>query len=404
MWPPVPGVAYRDGADQQNASQASLPGRITVRTQDGQPHLATVAAIGKLGVSLTRTRLTMTITALSQTTPALRTTRFPRRSGCQQSRGYLTLQPREAAQLQRAAERITADPSADDVLFCAQAKMEAARAPRRLTAAIAAFKASGGHGGTLLIGGLPVGAVPATPLDNRQHLAEETTFARMQAIVNSMLGDMVAYEAEGAGRLFQDMVPNPALAERQQSQSSKVELECHTEQAFSPLCPDWISLGCLRGDASAATYSMSVRTLVEALSPCVIAGLREELWMTDVDESFQGAHGFDEDVRGPMAILRGSADDPRLVFDQAMSAITPDAQAILQEIIDLYPDLRHEHILKPGELLLIDNHRAVHGRSSFTARYDGADRFIARSFVVADLAVSEHARPAGSRTIAARFS
>ena len=91
----------------------------------------------------------------------------------------------------------------------------------------------------------------------------------MQAIVNSMLGDMVAYEAEGAGRLFQDMVPNPELATRQQSQSSKVELECHTEQAFSRLCPDWISLGCLRGDASAATYSMSVRTLLDALSPCI---------------------------------------------------------------------------------------------------------------------------------------
>lgn len=347
----------------------------------------------------------MTQTTLIHKAPIHPAVRFRRRSECQESRGHLTLQPDEAAQLLKAAEGITAHPFRDADLFCSQAKMQASRAPTRLAAAIAAFAATGGRTGTLVISGVPVDAIAPTPLHNRDHLAEDTAFARMQAVVNGMLGEMVAYEAEGEGRLFQDMVPNPALAERQQSQSSKAELECHTEQAFSPLCPDWISLGCLRGDPSAATYSMSVRALVAALAPCVIARLREELWMTDIDESFLGAHTFDDgEVRGPMAILHGSDDDPRLVFDQQMSAITPDAQGALQEIIDLYPHLRREHILKPGELLLIDNRRSVHGRSSFTARYDGADRFIARSFVVADLAASEHARPDGTRTIAARFS
>jgi L-asparagine oxygenase len=347
----------------------------------------------------------MTLTALSHTTPARPGMRFHRRSGCHGPRGHLTLRPDEVARLQQAARHITADPFGEDALFCAQAKAQASRMPKRLAAAIAAFRTTAGHGGTLVVKGLPVGAIPATTLDNRQHHAQDTAFARMQAVINSMLGEMVAYEAEGEGRLFQDMVPNPALAERQQSQSSKVELECHTEQAFSPLRPDWISLGCLRGDASAATYSMSVRALLDALAPCVLSRLREELWMTDVDESFLGDHAFGDDaIRGPMAILQGSADDPHLVFDQQMSAITPDAQDVLQEIIDRYPHLRREHILKPGELLLIDNHRTVHGRSSFTARYDGTDRFIARSFVVADLEASEHARPNGTRTIAARFS
>jgi L-asparagine oxygenase len=45
-------------------------------------------------------------------------------------------------------------------------------------------------------------------------------------------------------------------------------------------------------------------------------------------------------------------------------------------------------VLEPGDLLVIDNNIAVHGRSPFTARFDGHDRWLQRSFVVTDLAPS----------------
>ncbi|WP_280252487.1 TauD/TfdA family dioxygenase [Nocardia abscessus] len=35
-------------------------------------------------------------------------------------------------------------------------------------------------------------------------------------------------------------------------------------------------------------------------------------------------------------------------------------------------------VLSPGELLLVDNDVAVHGRVPFTARYDGTDRWLKR--------------------------
>ena len=43
---------------------------------------------------------------------------------------------------------------------------------------------------------------------------------------------------------------------------------------------------------------------------------------------------------------------------------------------------------KPGDLLIIDNTVAVHGRSPFTPRFDGTDRWLQRTFVVSDLAPS----------------
>ena len=45
-------------------------------------------------------------------------------------------------------------------------------------------------------------------------------------------------------------------------------------------------------------------------------------------------------------------------------------------------------VLEAGDLLVVDNNTAVHGRSPFTPRFDGTDRWLQRTFVVADLAPS----------------
>ena len=93
-----------------------------------------------------------------------------------------------------------------------------------------------------------------TPPDNKQHIGETTVIAKIQAFFNQLLGQMIAYEAEGDGYLFQDMVPNKSLSKTQTSLGSTVELEIHTEQAFSKWKPDFLSLACLRSDPEAKTY------------------------------------------------------------------------------------------------------------------------------------------------------
>ena len=51
-----------------------------------------------------------------------------------------------------------------------------------------------------------------------------------------------------------------------------------------------------------------------------------------------------------------------------------------------------EIVLRPGDLFFIDNSRAFHGRSSFTPRWDGADRWLCRLQGLCNLAVSRFAR------------
>ncbi len=322
--------------------------------------------------------------------------------------GMLVLDPIERDQLRELADGLTASPSATPERFCHESSLAAKRLPDSLWDRLRGFARAGSAEGLLVIEGLPVDEdLPATPPDNTKHVGETTVLARAQAVVNHALGDMVAYEAEGHGRLFQDMVPKRSAARTQTSLSSGVELELHTEQAFSLMRPDWVSLACLRDAPDAATYALAARDLVAALESGEVEMLREALWTTGVDASFRvSGHAFVHgDRRGPLAIIKGANEDPSIRFDQDLDwGISPEANALCARIVEVYPRLRRERVLKPGQMLLIDNHRVVHGRSPFTARFDGTDRFIVRSFVVRDLSRSRHARTADGRVIAARHS
>ncbi|MFV0131545.1 TauD/TfdA family dioxygenase [Streptomyces sp. HMX112] len=56
--------------------------------------------------------------------------------------------------------------------------------------------------------------------------------------------------------------------------------------------------------------------------------------------------------------------------------------------------------LRPGDLILIDNYRAVHGREPFRPRYDGTDRWMRKLTLTFDLQRSHRRRRGGGRALA----
>lgn len=319
----------------------------------------------------------------------------------------ISLGSAEREELRRLAKYVTEDPCRDPEAFCGAARRAAMHLPNSVTEFLRDFYRSGSPSGAVLISGLPVDNAPSTPADNQQHLGERTMLARMQAILNEFLGSMVAYEAEGGGRLFQDMVPSRAAATTQTSLSSAIELQVHTEQAFSDLRPDYLSLACLRGDPCASTFIITAKEIANRFTPEEVNLLREPRWTTTIDASFLGqGHDFEAGmVRGPMPILYGAPDDPFMIFDQDLMRGTDQvAQDLLQRVISVYLDGRSAYTLRQGDALMLDNKRAAHGRSDFIARFDGTDRFVIRSFVVRDLDRSRHARTGDSRLVLASFS
>jgi L-asparagine oxygenase len=254
-------------------------------------------------------------------------------------------------------------------------------------------------------------------------------------------GEMIAYEGEGYGRIFQDIVPMRNMANNQTSLGSNIELEIHTEQAFSDLRPDILSLACLRGDKEAFTHILPVSRILENVSPTTFnventesavafplkkrrrvvdlnvergkeeSLLYEPLWKTSVDLSFQlQTQEFEKGlIRGPFAILERKGESPsdiHLLFDQdLMIGETEEANTLVSKIVDIYYHHRILHNLKSGEILLIDNRRAIHGRSAFHPRYNGYDRFLIRGFATLDFKKSEYARDSkNNRVILSYYS
>jgi L-asparagine oxygenase len=312
------------------------------------------------------------------------------------------------------ANQLSISPSNNPDEFCKKAKELSKMVPNRIKLILYDFIKIGSPTGYILFTGIYTNneeileCIPPTPSSNKYKIGEGTLLARIQAILIHIIGEMIAYEAEGYGELFQDIVPDISMANKQTSIGSNTELEIHTEQAFSKLRPDFLSLACLRGDDNAYTYILPIQTILEKLSFQEIDLLKQPLWYTGVDLSFKlNNHEFQEgDIRGPMPILQTSENgDLKLVFDQdLMRGIDDISNQLIKKIIDIYYEYRIQHSLKSGEIIFIDNRMAVHGRSPFFPKYDGNDRFLIRCFATLNYHDSEYARINGGRTVATIYS
>jgi len=307
------------------------------------------------------------------------------------------------------ANRLDISPSKEPELFCKLSKELSNLIPERIRNFLIDFSKMGSDTGYLLIRGIPIDdtSLPTTPSGNNKKIGEKTILSRIQSIFCNIIGEMIAYEAEGYGRLFQDIVPTQSMSNEQTSLGSSIELEIHTEQAFSKLRPDILSLACLRGDKSAMTYILPVQYILDNISEKQRDMVREPLWTTSVDLSFKlyGNDFIEGDIRGPFSIIYGEKHDPKLRFDQdLMRGITDESDELIKRIVDIYYETRLSHNLQPGDILLLDNHRAVHGRSPFFPRYDGYDRFLIRCFITYNYEYSSYARANGQRVVGAIYS
>ena len=275
----------------------------------------------------------------------------------------------------------------DDESFVAAASTAGDAFDPDLDDALRSFAEDPGAAGSLLIRNVPTGTIPTTPAAPTVPTAKDLRSELALLAVARRLGEPVGYEPEHGGSIVQNLVPTRADVGRQTSTSSGVDLAFHTETAFHPHGPRYLLLLCLRGDPAAATTLASVHDLLPALEPQTVAALRRPLFRTAVDESFGGQPGVP--VGAPRPVLGGSAAQPWLCWDAELtSGETPEAKRALEDLTAAVAERQRSIVLTDGDLLVIDNTRCVHGRKPFDARFDGTDRWLQRSFVVASLAPS----------------
>jgi len=225
---------------------------------------------------------------------------------------------------------------------------------------------------------IPTGIIPETPNTNTLNIGSKTELAKHQEEIVKRYAPLVSYKEECNGSMFQDIVPIKSLSSLQTSTSSETPLEIHTEQAFSDERPTFLSLACLRGDPNAVTYILTLEEILKHLTDEEVSLLKKPMWMCGVDLSFV-LGGEEDSLRGPMSVL--SEDASEIVFDQdLMVGLEPDAKHMIRRIIEIWDEHKTGVTLESGDVLVIDNRIALHGRSKFSPRYDGTDRFLIRCF------------------------
>ncbi|MDQ0455203.1 TauD/TfdA family dioxygenase [Rhizobium paknamense] len=257
-------------------------------------------------------------------------------------------------------------------------------------------------GPAIQISGFPVddaviGSTPLTtrPDPNRPIMREDIYLA----LIASRLGTPFSFASQQGGHLTQNIVPMKMAEFSQLGSGSKEELVWHTEDAFSEYRPDFILLFGMRNPQKAATTVACLPPETEKEDMEALFS-KNFVFIPDPDHASHLAHAATEAGRiahakmqamlsDPSAesVLFGNLKEPYIRIDpQFMKPIDSQDKSVAayQRLVERIERSQRDVVIDQGDLLIVDNHRAVHGRRSFQARYDGSDRWLKKINVTQD--------------------
>lgn len=232
----------------------------------------------------------------------------------------------------------------------------------------------------------------------------------------SVLGDVFAWATQQDGRFMHDVLPIRGHEHYELGSNSLQHLSWHTEDAFHPCRGDYVALMCLKNPDLVETVVCDGRDIewnavdVETLFEAEFTQLPDNSHRPENASESTGdptvdrlrARSFsliqswnDDPVKRP--VLFGDPHDPYLALDpyhMRTDGWPERATAAFQGLCEQIEAHLRGVALRPGDTLFLDNFRAVHGRKSFRARYDGSDRWLKRLNITRNLRGSRAWRPA----------
>jgi enduracididine beta-hydroxylase len=238
-------------------------------------------------------------------------------------------------------------------------------------------------------------------------------------LVGSLLGEPFGWATKQNGATILDVLPIPSDENLQISSSSVQELICHTEDAFQTDRCRYLILLCLRNPDSVATTIASIAD-VELSSDDV-----ELLFAPNFTILPEYSHKENNNPNPPklgaasgdvFSRIRVMTDEPEFVSvlfgERSRPCIRVDpvfrgpsrsaeAESALERLITALDAALKPVVLCPGEILILNNLMAVHGRQPFNPRYDGSDRWLKRLLVRDEISKSLSRIP-GTRLLCSR--
>lgn len=211
------------------------------------------------------------------------------------------------------------------------------------------------------------------------------------AIIAKILGEPIGYAQEKNGEVFQNVRPRKGQETKIASDSSRIILDLHVENGYHPIRPDFLLLYGLRADRDSIGYTLAVEleTILPFFTSEEISILRSKNFKTSVDWNF-GNHHAERGTGPKVSILFGDNDNPMIFYDdEYLIGTTTEAQNVLNKLREVLHQNMERILLKPGEMLIFDNYKCLHGRMPFNAYYDGNDRWLQRLLVIRDLSLNQ---------------
>jgi hypothetical protein len=218
---------------------------------------------------------------------------------------------------------------------------------------------------------LPFCIVRNLPVDtfgsNGKPTAHDLTSAVLVGITHAIGLDHFGYPEEKDGAILQDVHPIEGW-EDTLSNAGRILFNLHVESPFLPRAarPEAAALIAINNDAQSATRIAIVEQINSALAPEVIETLRQPLFTYRHDQSFS-VNGYTL-ISPPSPFLKtidGFEESRCAIFTNALNA---QAEAAVQAWKQKAEETAFNLVLNPGELLIFNNYRCVHGRDAVTGR------------------------------------
>jgi hypothetical protein len=197
------------------------------------------------------------------------------------------------------------------------------------------------------------------------------------AVIGAQLGHPRPWPHIQGGRLVHNVLPAPGDEDEKSGTSSASTLELHTEDACRWLDrPAYLLLFCLRNDEKVPTTYASLASA--GVDPAAAEVLFQPRFTMTVEPDHRAALGPSLTV----PVFYGDPARPYLAYDGAyLQGDDLEAAEALAHLTGRLEAATTNVVLAPGDLAVIHNKTAVHGRPPFDATYKGRDRWLLRTLV-----------------------
>lgn len=243
--------------------------------------------------------------------------------------------------------------------------------------------------------------IPDTPIDFRPVPdSEGTLIARATAIIclAALGADTVSYGSENGGDLFVNLVVIPG--EGRVSEKSQSKMNGHTDAVSFPVrghrdpedpriapSPDFVCLSALRNPYAVPTTVMELDAILSQLDAQHIHELQKPQYILQSQLTFRDGM---EEILGQELLV----DDAQLLFrmqsgfwiryshssTKAADAGESPAKQAMQALTEACLNCAIPVALAPGDIAIVNNRIALHGRTKVGEEFGGQSRWMLRTY------------------------